>query len=94
MPPLAALLLAAVASTPAFAKTTPRGHAQAPGAQAPPARSPPKGPLGDLARGYRAYRAGDYAAATKALAAAAGHGLRVDDWAVYFLAESEFYSGS
>jgi soluble lytic murein transglycosylase len=50
-------------------------------------------PLTELARGYRAFRAGDYATATRALTAAAGHGLRVDDWAVYFLAESEFYEG-
>jgi soluble lytic murein transglycosylase len=56
--------------------------------------TPPKAPLADLARGYAAYRAGDYATATRALSAAAGHGLRVDDWAVYFLAESEFYAGA
>jgi soluble lytic murein transglycosylase len=53
-----------------------------------------KGPVTDLGRGFRAYRAGDYAAATKALGAAAGHGLRADDWANFLLGESEFYSGA
>jgi soluble lytic murein transglycosylase len=66
---------------------------------ATPAASPPKGtrakaPLADLARGYEAYRAGDYGAATRALSSAAGHGLRVDDWALFFLGESEFYEGA
>src|SRR5260221_2502762 len=64
-----------------------------------PAASPAKGqrakvPLADLARGYEAYRAGDYGAATRALSAAVGHGLRVDDWALFFLGESEFYEGA
>jgi soluble lytic murein transglycosylase len=58
------------------------------------AAPPEKGPVADLARGFRAYRAGDYAAAVKALSAAAGHGLRADDWAYFLLAESEFYEGS
>jgi soluble lytic murein transglycosylase len=52
------------------------------------------GPVPDLGRGYRAYRAGDYADAIHALSAAAGHGLRADDWAVFLLAESEFYTGA
>lgn len=67
---------------------SPLASAPAPGA------TPPKAPLAELSRGYAAYRAGDYATATRALSAAAGHGLRVDDWAIYFLAESEFYSGA
>ncbi|HVZ73891.1 MAG TPA: transglycosylase SLT domain-containing protein [Polyangia bacterium] len=54
----------------------------------------PKGAVADLARGYAAYRAGDYDAATRALGKAAGHGLRADDWAFFVLAESEFYGGS
>jgi soluble lytic murein transglycosylase len=52
-----------------------------------------KTPLAELGRGYRAYRAGDFATAVRALSAAADHGLRVDDWAVFTLAESEFYAG-
>jgi soluble lytic murein transglycosylase len=54
----------------------------------------PKGAVVELGRGYRAYQAGDYTAATHALSAAVGRGLRVDDWALYYLAESEFYSGA
>ena len=60
---------------------------------ATPPKAAGKTPLAELARGYAAYRAGDYATATRALSAASGHGLRVDDWAVYYLAESEFYEG-
>jgi soluble lytic murein transglycosylase len=52
-----------------------------------------KTPIAELARGYAAFRSGDYAEAKRALSAAAGHGLLVDDWAVFFLAESEFYDG-
>jgi soluble lytic murein transglycosylase len=62
-------------------------------AAATPPKAPAKTPIAELARGYAAFRAGDYADAERALSAAAGHGLRVDDWAVYFLAESEFYEG-
>jgi hypothetical protein len=47
-----------------------------------------------LGRGYRAYRSGDYATAVRALSAAAGHGLRADDWAYFLLAESELYAGA
>jgi soluble lytic murein transglycosylase len=60
---------------------------------APPSKAAAKTPIAELARGYAAFRAGDYAEAKRALSAAAGHGLRVDDWAVFFLAESEFYDG-
>jgi soluble lytic murein transglycosylase len=49
--------------------------------------------VAELGRGYAAFRAGDYAAAARELQKAAGHGLRVDDWATYYLAESEFYEG-
>jgi soluble lytic murein transglycosylase len=53
-----------------------------------------KPPVAELARGYRAYRDGDYGAAARALSAAAGHGLLVDDWAFFLLGESEFYTGA
>jgi len=61
--------------------------------KAEPKAAEGKPPVAELARGYRAFRAGDYAAAARALSAAAGHGLRVDDWAVFLLAESELYAG-
>jgi len=50
--------------------------------------------VAELGRGYRAYRSGDYATAVRALSAAAGHGLRADDWAYFLLAESELYTGA
>jgi soluble lytic murein transglycosylase len=62
-------------------------------AAASPSKAAPKTPIAELARGYAAFRAGEYAEAKRALTAAAGHGLRVDDWAVFYLAESEFYEG-
>jgi soluble lytic murein transglycosylase len=62
-------------------------------AAATAAHAEPKGPVAALASGYRAFRAGDYHAAAKTLAGAVGKGLRSDDWALYFLAESEFYDG-
>jgi soluble lytic murein transglycosylase len=80
--PFLAPLLTLLAGSPAAA-TGPR-----------PADAKAKGPVADLARGYGAYRSGDYAAAVRALSAAAGHGLRADDWAVFLLAESEFYTGA
>lgn len=52
------------------------------------------GPAAELGRGFAFYRAGDYAAAAKTLRGAIGHGLRNEDWAMYLLAESEFYEGS
>ena len=60
---------------------------------AKPRQADAKTPVAELGRGYAAFRAGDYAAAARALEKAAGHGLRVDDWATYYLAESEFYEG-
>jgi soluble lytic murein transglycosylase len=77
---LSAILLAPLVAAPALAAPLKAAHARA--------------PIAELARGYAAFRAGDYAAATRALSAASGHGLRVDDWAVYYLAESEFYEGA
>jgi soluble lytic murein transglycosylase len=59
-----------------------------------PGKAPAKVPVAELARGYGAYRAGDYATATRALTGAVGQGLRTDDWASYILAESEFYTGA
>ncbi len=50
--------------------------------------------VAELGRGYRAYRSGDYATAVRALSAAAGHGLRADDWAYFLLGESELYTGA
>ena len=51
-------------------------------------------PTSNLGRGFAAYRAGDYHDAAKALRAApSARGLRNDDWAVFLLAESEFYEG-
>ena len=50
-------------------------------------------PVQELARGYRAYRAGDYKGAKAVLEPLIGGGLRNDDWALYLLAESEFYEG-
>ncbi len=50
--------------------------------------------IAELGHGFRAYRAGDYHAAIEALAPlVARGGLRNDDWALYLLAESEFYDG-
>jgi soluble lytic murein transglycosylase len=58
-----------------------------------PARAAPKKAVADLASGFRAYRAGDYHQAARALAGAVGKGLRNEDWALYLLGESEFYDG-
>jgi len=46
-----------------------------------------------LQRGYAAYRAGAYHDAAHLLAGAVGKGLHSEDWAVYLLAESQFYDG-
>jgi soluble lytic murein transglycosylase len=62
----------------------------APLAQAGPAPDP----LAALARGARAFRAGAYAEAQRALAGAVGRGLKNDDWARYLHAESAFYAGA
>ncbi len=50
-------------------------------------------PTSNLARGFAAYRAGEYHEATKALHAALGEKLRNEDWAAFLLGESEFYDG-
>jgi len=57
------------------------------------AASPPGPATSELGRGYAAYRAGDYHAAVPALRAAATKDLRSKDWALFILAESEFYEG-
>jgi soluble lytic murein transglycosylase len=46
-----------------------------------------------LGRGYAAYRAGDYHAAAQTLRAAVAKDLRNKDWALFILAESQFYDG-
>jgi soluble lytic murein transglycosylase len=57
--------------------------------------APPTGPaVAELGRGYAAYRAGDYHAAIPALRGAVGKDLRSKDWALFVLAESEFYDGN
>ena len=59
------------------------------------AAPPPSSPgVAELARGFAAYRAGDYHAATQALRGAIGKDLRSKDWALFVLGESEFYDGS
>ena len=50
-------------------------------------------PPSNLARGFAAYRAGEYHDAVKALRAALGEKLRNEDWAAFLLGESEFYDG-
>lgn len=84
---LPALFSVLIASSPAAAATKTKAKAKA------KADAQPNAALAELGRGYRAYRAGDYADATKALNGVTGKGLRVDDWALFLLAESEFYSG-
>jgi soluble lytic murein transglycosylase len=74
------LLLVLLAAAPAAAK---------PGA---PASSAPG--VAEFARGHAAYRAGDYHAAAQALRGAVGRDLRGKDWALFILAESEFYDGN
>jgi soluble lytic murein transglycosylase len=66
----------------------------APTARPAPAQATEKlSPGAGLAQGFSAYRAGDYPAAARALRGAVDHGLKSEDWALYFLAESEFYAG-
>jgi soluble lytic murein transglycosylase len=57
---------------------------------APPPAAPTPG-VSELGRGYAAYRAGDYHAAAQALRAAVAKDLRSKDWALFILAESQFY---
>jgi len=78
---LAALAALTVAGAPARAEKESAAKAAKPAVAA-------------LGRGFRAYRGGDYGAAVRALSAAAGHGLRADDWAYFLLAESELYAGA
>ena len=70
--------------------------ARADGAKNAPAASSPttSAAVAELGRGFRAYSAGEYHSAIEALAPLVAHGgLRNDDWALYLLAESEFYDG-
>src|SRR6187551_2483465 len=48
----------------------------------------------ELGRGFASYRSGDYHAAARTLRGVIGKGLRAEDWAVFLLAESEFYDGN
>ena len=50
-------------------------------------------PVSNLARGFAAYRAGEYHDATLALSAALKEKVRNDDWAAFLLGESAFYDG-
>jgi soluble lytic murein transglycosylase len=50
--------------------------------------------VAEFARGFAAYRAGDYHAAAHALRGVVGKELRGKDWALFVLAESEFYDGN
>src|SRR5688572_22934448 len=52
------------------------------------------GPAEDLERGHRAFRADDYRAAARALAPVPARLPRNRDYALYLLAESEFYAGA
>ena len=61
--------------------------------KAPPSTQPNPA-VAELARGYAAYRDGDYHAAARALRAAVGKDLRSKDWALFVLGESEFYDGN
>jgi soluble lytic murein transglycosylase len=90
--PLTLALYAAAALAPALVWASKGKEAKGP--KEPKGAKDTKGPVAELGRGFRAYRAGDYAAAVKPLIAAAGHGLRADDWAYFLLAESEFYTGA
>jgi soluble lytic murein transglycosylase len=79
LPPLALLaLLSAAGHLPARAAPAVGGTAVA---------------VAELGRGYRSYRAGDYAVAAGILAPLVGRELRNQDWVLYLLGESEFYAG-
>jgi soluble lytic murein transglycosylase len=60
----------------------------------PPANPSPGPGVAELGRGFAAYRAGDYHAAVAALRSAVTKDLRSKDWALFVLAESEFYDGN
>jgi soluble lytic murein transglycosylase len=95
-PPPAPILTALVALSLVTARAPAAARPAKPAkpAASKPAPSKPSAQVSELARGYLAYRGGDYPAAVRALSAAAGHGLRADDWAYFFLAESELYTGA
>ncbi|HXU01115.1 MAG TPA: tetratricopeptide repeat protein, partial [Polyangia bacterium] len=76
------LVLALLAAHPAVASK----------AGAAPAPSSPA--VAELGRGFAAYRAGDYHGATQILRSAAAKDLHGKDWALFVLAESEFYDGN
>src|SRR5688572_1822470 len=62
---------------------------------AQPAAAPSTNPAtAELGRGFSAYRSGDYHAAARTLRGVVGKGLRAEDWALFLLAESEFYDGN
>ena len=62
---------------------------------AQPAAAPSTNPAAvELGRGFAAYRGGDYHAAARTLRGVVGKGLRAEDWALFLLAESEFYDGN
>ena len=66
-----------------------------PTASSKAATTTPSSPaVAELGRGFAAYRAGDYHAAVPILRAAATKDLRGKDWALFVLAESEFYDGN
>ena len=85
-------LAAAVIALGSLAPAVPPRAVAAP-ASGPASGSPPAAAVAELARGFRAYRGGDYAAAVTTLAPLLGRGLRNDDWILYLLAESAFYQG-
>jgi soluble lytic murein transglycosylase len=76
-----ALVLALLAAHPAAAKSS------TPAAPSSPA-------VVELGRGFAAYRAGDYHGAIPMLRGAVTKDLRGKDWALFVLAESEFYDGN
>ena len=58
------------------------------------AATPSSPAVAELGRGFAAYRAGEYHSAAQLLRTAVGKDLRGKDWALFVLAESEFYDGS
>src|SRR6478672_3107844 len=63
-------------------------------ATTPPPSSPSSPAVAELGRGFAAYRAGDYHGAVPILRGAVTKDLRGKDWALFVLAESEFYDGN
>lgn len=58
------------------------------------AAAPAQAAGSDLGRGFSAYRAGDYATAAHVLANLSAHLPRNKDYALFLLAESQFYDGA